>query len=172
MALTNLKKILDVAITLHVCGYAYDYGLSFFTFRNWIMTLHWLGSGSTGKYQHSVLGVPSGCALGSSLNLMLLFSCSPLLSSRCRCVNVQVCECWFTRDLLKYNQSSKQVLCLFYLTYEVLMHGAKKVSYARCQKGVACTVLKRCCMHGAKKVLQARCQQGVAWMVPKKVSHT
>ena len=33
------------------------------------------------KYQYSVSGVPSG-ALGNSSDLMLVFSCTPLLSSR------------------------------------------------------------------------------------------
>ena len=42
------------------------------------MSVHRLKSGSTGKYQHSVLGVPLDCSL------MLVFSCSPLLSSRYR----------------------------------------------------------------------------------------
>ena len=37
---------------------------------------------STRKYQHSVSGVTSGCALGNSLNIMLIFSCTPLLLSR------------------------------------------------------------------------------------------
>ena len=45
------------------------------------MSVHRLELGSTGKYQHSVLGVPSGCALGNSLYLMLVFPCTPLLSS-------------------------------------------------------------------------------------------
>ena len=65
-------------------GYGYGYGYSFITFTNWIMSVPWLESGSTGKYQHSVSGVPSGCALGNSLDLMLVFPCTPLLSSRYR----------------------------------------------------------------------------------------
>ena len=36
------------------------------------------------KYQHSVSGVPLGCALGNSLELMIVFPCTPLLSSRYR----------------------------------------------------------------------------------------
>ena len=50
------------------------------------MSVPWLESGSTGKYQHSVSGVPSGCALGNSLDLMLVFPCTPLLSSRYRLI--------------------------------------------------------------------------------------
>ena len=40
------------------------------------MSVHRLESGSTGKYQHSVSGAPSGCALGNSLDLMLVFPCT------------------------------------------------------------------------------------------------
>ena len=60
----------------------YGYGSSFTTFKNWIMSV--LESGSTGKYQHSVSGIPLGCALRNSLDLMLVFPCTPLLSSRYR----------------------------------------------------------------------------------------
>ena len=70
-------------------GYGYGYGYSFITFINWIMSVPWLESGSTGKYQHSVSGVPSGCALGNSLDLMLVFPCTPLLSSMYRLSTVQ-----------------------------------------------------------------------------------
>ena len=48
------------------------------TFINWIMSVSWLESGSTGKYQHSVMGVHSGCALRNSLNIMMVFPCTPL----------------------------------------------------------------------------------------------
>ena len=73
------------------------------TFKNWIMSVHRLKSGSTGKYQHSVSGVPSGCALGNSLELMLVFPCAPLLSSMYRLSTVQspdrqppvCCQCPF-----------------------------------------------------------------------------
>ena len=41
------------------------------------------------KIPASVLGVPSGCALGISLNLMLVFLCTPLLSSRYRLSTVK-----------------------------------------------------------------------------------
>ena len=46
---------------------------------------------STGKYQRSVSGVPLGCALGNSLDLMLVFPCTPLLSSRYR-LNALPCK--------------------------------------------------------------------------------
>ena len=65
-------------------AYGYCYGYRFITFRSWIKSVPWLESRSTGKYQHSVSGIPSGCALGNSLNLMLVFPCTPLLSSRYR----------------------------------------------------------------------------------------
>ena len=47
------------------------------------MSVFWLKSGSTGKYQHSVLGVPR------ELPHPLVFSCTPLLSSRYRFTTVQ-----------------------------------------------------------------------------------
>ena len=48
-----------------------------------------LESGSTGKYQNLVSGVPLGFApLGNSLNLMLVFSYTPLLLSRYRLITV------------------------------------------------------------------------------------
>ena len=45
------------------------------------MSVHELESGSIGKYQHSVSGVSSGCPLENSLDLMLVFPCTPLLST-------------------------------------------------------------------------------------------
>ena len=48
-----------MSMALYVHGYGYIYGLSFITFRNWIMSSPCLKSGSTGKYQHSVSGIPS-----------------------------------------------------------------------------------------------------------------
>ena len=54
------------------------------------MSVPWLELGSTGKYQHSVSGVPSGCALGNSLDLMLVLPCTPLVSSRYRLSTVQL----------------------------------------------------------------------------------
>ena len=41
------------------------------------------------KYQHSVSVIPSGCAIGNSLDLMLVFPCTPLLLSRYRLSTVQ-----------------------------------------------------------------------------------
>ena len=72
---------------------------------NWVMSVPWLKSGSTGKYQHSVSEVPSGCALGNSLDLMLVFPCSPLLSSRYRL------SITYVKHLVKY---SLQVSCTWY----------------------------------------------------------
>ena len=41
-------------------------------------------SGSRGNYKPNVSGGPSGCALRNSLNLMLVFSCTPLILSKNR----------------------------------------------------------------------------------------
>ena len=54
------------------------------------MSVPYLESGSAGKYHHSVSGVPLGCAVGNSLDLLLVFSCTPLLSPRYRHNTVQV----------------------------------------------------------------------------------
>ena len=88
------------------------------TFINLIMSVPRLELGSTKKYQHSV--VPSGCTLANSLDLMLVFPCTPLLSSRYRLSTVHwwmmgvsraVTEWWlggqttlrFSRPQLKLN---------------------------------------------------------------------
>ena len=48
-------------------------------------------SGSTGKYQHSVCGVPLSCALENSLDLMLVFPCTPLVKVQTQYYNVLNC---------------------------------------------------------------------------------
>ena len=53
------------------------------------MSVPWLEPGGAGKYKPSVLGVPLGFALGTSVNLMLVFPCTPLLSSKYRLSTVQ-----------------------------------------------------------------------------------
>ena len=61
---------------------------------------------TTEIYQHLVSGVPLGCALGNSLDLMLVFPCTPLLLLRyrhstvhcsaveCRTVQYSIVQCW------------------------------------------------------------------------------
>ena len=46
------------------------------------VSLPWREEGSTGKYQHEVMGVPEGAAQGNSRDRMQAFSCAPRLKSR------------------------------------------------------------------------------------------